>query len=328
MTSVSLLCDFQCYPDDVVDASALYRETLSQIAYADGAGIDAVTFPEHHGGRHGYLPAPVVAAAAAAGATQRIRLTLAALVLPFYDVVRVAEDLAVLDLASGGRIDIVIGAGYVPDEFAMFGADPAARAVAVEAGVAFLRRAWTAEPFEYRGRQVRVTPRPVQQPHPPIVLGGSSHAAARRAARIACGFRPTSPEYWATFRAERVALGADDPGDAPCSGPFVFHVAEDPDAARAEIGAAVLRGANQYLELAAIATGGEPVTVADLDQLVQFGMVAIVDPDEAVARCRALGPTGTVVLQPRFGGIPLPAAWSSLELFATKVLPALPGGGR
>jgi alkanesulfonate monooxygenase SsuD/methylene tetrahydromethanopterin reductase-like flavin-dependent oxidoreductase (luciferase family) len=94
----------------------------------------------------------------------------------------------------------------MPDEFAC-SASIDDRAATMEAGVALLRRAWTGDPFEHRGVQVRITPQPLQSPHPPILLGGSSPGAARRAARIADGFRPTSPELWGTYRAERLALG-------------------------------------------------------------------------------------------------------------------------
>lgn len=317
-----LLHDLQHFPDDTIDPSALYRLVLDQAAFADEHRFAAVTFPEHHGTAHGYLPSPRMMAAAVAGRTAHLGLSLAAVVLPLHDALHVAEDIAVLDLVSGGRVDLVLGAGYVPQEFEMFGADLDRRAAALEAGVLVLRRAWTGEPFEHRGVQVQISPRPVQQPLP-IALGGSSHGAARRAARIADTFRPTSPEFWETFRTECVTLGRPDPGDAPRSGPFVFHVADDPDRAREEIGAALVRGANQYLELAAIASGTPAFAVSGVEELETFGMVRITDPDGAVALCSELGAPSTVVLQPRFGGIPVDAGWSSLELFATKVLPRI-----
>jgi alkanesulfonate monooxygenase SsuD/methylene tetrahydromethanopterin reductase-like flavin-dependent oxidoreductase (luciferase family) len=319
----TLLHDLQRFPDDSLDAAAVYALVREQAAFADRHGFAACTFPEHHGAANGYLPSPVVLAGVVAGSTQRIRLSLAAVILPLHDVLHIAEDVAVLDLASGGRVDLVLGAGYVPDEFAMFGASIDDRAATMEAGVALLRRAWSGEPFEHRGVQVRITPQPQQSPHPPILLGGSSPGAARRAARIADGFRPTSPELWATYRAERLALGMPDPGDAPVSGPFVLHVADDPERAAIEVGPAIVRGANQYLELAAISSGGPAFAVSGVEELEVFGLARIVDPDAAVALLRDLGPAATVVLQPRFGGMDADAGWSSLELYATKVLPQL-----
>src|SRR6202035_301081 len=97
---------------------------------------------------------------------------------------RLAEDLAVLDGLSEGRVDVVLGGGYVQGEFDMFGVPLAERPARVEEAVAVLRASWTGEPFEYRGRTVRVTPTPHRAGGPPILLGGASPAAARRAARI------------------------------------------------------------------------------------------------------------------------------------------------
>ena len=318
----TLLHDLQHFPDDSIDTAGLYSLVLDQATYAEEHGFAAITFPEHHNTEHGYLPSPCVMAAAVAGRTTRLALSLSALVLPLHDVLHVAEDVAVLDVVSGGRVDLVIGAGYVPDEFTMFGAELDARAATVEDGVARLRRAWTGEPFEHRGVQVTIRPRPVQDPLP-ITLGGSSPGAARRAARIADAFRPTGPEHWPAYRDERIALGHPDPGEPPRSGPFVLHVAEDPERARAQVGPAIVRGANQYLALAAVASGTPPFAVSGLDELEGFGMVAVLDPEGALARLAEVGDGASVVVQPRFGGMTVDAGWASLELYATKVLPDL-----
>ncbi len=96
----------------------LYAAMIEQVRWADTHGFDSIAFSEHHGADDGYLPSPLVAAAVAAGATSRARIMVSALLLPLYDVIRVAEDMAVLDLASGGRVDLVIGAriadGFFP----------------------------------------------------------------------------------------------------------------------------------------------------------------------------------------------------------------------
>jgi hypothetical protein len=88
-----------------------------------------------------------------------------------------------------------------------------------------------------------------------------------------------------------------------------------------------VRGANQYLALAGVASGSPPFSVSGIDELETFGMVAVLDPEQAVLRCREVGDAGTIVVQPRFGGVPVEAGWSSLELYATKVLPELTTGG-
>jgi len=145
-------------------------------------------------------------AGAIAARTQALEISVV-LVLPLHDPIRVAEDAAVVDHLSHGRLDIVLVNGYVPSEFEAFGKSMSDRVKLTTEAVATLRQAWTGEPFQHRGRTVRVTPRPFQQPGPPLWLGGSSDGAARRAARIADAFLPTLPQYWDTYRDEMRRLG-------------------------------------------------------------------------------------------------------------------------
>lgn len=98
-----------------------YRAALDMSEWADRLGFASVTLSEHHGSDDGYLPSPVAMAAAIAARTERIRIGIAALVASFHDPLRLAEDLAVVDLVSGGRLDVVITNGYVAREFATFG---------------------------------------------------------------------------------------------------------------------------------------------------------------------------------------------------------------
>src|ERR687893_2814439 len=90
----------------------LYGASLDMAAWADRVGIGSIVLSEHHGAEDGFLPSPVVAAAAIAGRTEHITITIGALLLPLHDPVRVAEDLAVLDLLSRGRVSTVLGLGY------------------------------------------------------------------------------------------------------------------------------------------------------------------------------------------------------------------------
>src|SRR5687768_3624724 len=115
---------------------------LDQAEYADRNGIDAIYLTEHHGVPENYLPNPLVAAAAVAARTRHVRIRTMVLV-PFHEPVRLAEDIAVVDLLSRGRIDPILAAGYADFEFQMFGKDMADRRRTVDDTVAFLRRAWT-----------------------------------------------------------------------------------------------------------------------------------------------------------------------------------------
>src|SRR5574340_91815 len=204
----------------------LYPAMLEMCAWADAMEFSYVNFGEHHVSESGYNPSPLITCAAAAGRTRRIRMRPNVLLAPLYDPLKLAEDCAVLSLASQGRFDIALGAGYRPRECAMFGKRMEERWAAVGTAVKVLRQAWTGQPFTYQDRSVFV--RPVPDPRPRILLGGGSEAAARRAARIADGFSvPHSPELWDAYRQARVALGKPDPGPPPKLGPVFLWVAED-----------------------------------------------------------------------------------------------------
>ncbi|WP_157859351.1 LLM class flavin-dependent oxidoreductase, partial [Streptomyces pathocidini] len=146
--------------------SQRYRAAVEMAAHADELGVTTVQTEEHHGAENGWLPSPLVFAAAVAGATRTVSVTVSALITPLYDPLRLAEELAVLDLASGGRVVTVAGIGYRPEEYAMLGRDWHRRGRLQDEALETLLKAWTGEPFAYRGRTVRVTPRPYTRPHP------------------------------------------------------------------------------------------------------------------------------------------------------------------
>src|SRR5947209_7702027 len=127
MAGLNLFFDLRSRPGGATH-SELAASALEMCRWADALpGVESsVGFPEHHGSEDGYLPSPIVMASAVAGATRQMRITVI-LVVPFYEPIRLAEDLAVLDLVSRGRVSVVAGAGYVPFEFGMFGVDPATR---------------------------------------------------------------------------------------------------------------------------------------------------------------------------------------------------------
>src|SRR5581483_1738420 len=167
----------------------LYAACLEQSAWADEHKCQMVVLSEHHGvAADGYLSSPLIVAAAIAARTSRVQISLQALLLPLHDPIRVAEDVAALDLLSGGRFMLTVALGYRDEEFEMFGVDRRRRAPLVEEGVTAMLQAWTGEPFEYRGRRVQVTPRPSTKPHPMLFVGGSVPAGAKRAARLRLPF--------------------------------------------------------------------------------------------------------------------------------------------
>jgi alkanesulfonate monooxygenase SsuD/methylene tetrahydromethanopterin reductase-like flavin-dependent oxidoreductase (luciferase family) len=227
-------------------AVELYAAAIEQCRWADRLGFDDVRFMEHHGSPDGYCPSPLVVAAAVAAVTERVRIRITALILPLHDPVRIAEDATVVDLISRGRLELLVGGGYMHDEYQMFGRDLADRPRLVEDGIDVLKRAWTGEPFDYQGRTCRVALRPAQDPRPPLVLGGSSNAAARRAARIADGFEPTLSRYVHVYEEECAKLGKPVGSSRPNTSWRFLHLAHDPDAAWDAIGAHCLHEMNSY----------------------------------------------------------------------------------
>jgi len=181
--------DFRNPPDSGRAFPDLYAATLEQIRLVDQLGYDSVWITEHHFVEDGYLPSFVAVAGAIAGITERVRISSDVLLMPFQHPLRLAEDLAVLDNLSNGRMMLGVGMGYAPHEFAAFGIDRRRRVSLTEEGVAILRRAWREDVFSFAGKRyqfenVRVRPRPVQAGGPPIWLAAMSEAGAQRAARL------------------------------------------------------------------------------------------------------------------------------------------------
>jgi alkanesulfonate monooxygenase SsuD/methylene tetrahydromethanopterin reductase-like flavin-dependent oxidoreductase (luciferase family) len=304
-----------------VDMADRYGAALDMAEWADRRGAMMIGLSEHHGSADGYLPSALAMAAAVASRTSRARISVTAVVAAFHDPLRLAEDAAVVDLISRGRLDLTVVGGYVHEEFDMFGVLPSERAARVTETVATLRSAWTGEPFEFRGRKVQVLPRPAQPAGPPIILGGSSEAAARRAARIGDGFLPSEPQFHQFYRDECVRIGRPDPGPYAGGDTSVVVLAEDPDAAWPELGPYFTHEVNAYgaWQVASGVQGGYR-PVKSLEELRQTGQYRILTPDEYSAELAAAGEFAFALLHPMVGGIPPDRAWEHVRLFEKFVL--------
>jgi alkanesulfonate monooxygenase SsuD/methylene tetrahydromethanopterin reductase-like flavin-dependent oxidoreductase (luciferase family) len=319
--SVSLTYDMRA-PDFGRPAVDLYEAAIEQCAWADRVGFDAVALLEHHASVDGYLPSPIVLGSAVAAVTERMLIRMSVVLLPLYHPIRLAEDLAVLDLISQGRLRLTVGAGYRAEEYEQFDLDIRRRPSLMEDGVEVLKRAWSGEPFEWRGHTVRILPRPAQKPRPAIALGGSSPAAAKRAARIADDFQPVGPRLYDVYLEELAALGKPTPGPRPArrGGGMFFHIAEDPDRAWSQIAPHAMHETNDYAAWA-VGMRGSPYRSFDTaDELRESGMYEIVTPDDAVDLVRE---RGAVSFKPLMGGLDPDLGWESLHLFESKVLPRL-----
>jgi alkanesulfonate monooxygenase SsuD/methylene tetrahydromethanopterin reductase-like flavin-dependent oxidoreductase (luciferase family) len=325
MVSMGIRFDFRNPAFAGTTMAERYGAALEMCEWAEGHGFNSITLSEHHGCEDGYLPSIFALAAAVAARTKSARIRLAAVVAPLHDPIRLAEDAAVVDHLSNGRLDIVLVNGYVPSEFEAFGKAMADRVKLTTEAVATLRQAWTGEPFDYRGRTVRVTPRPFQQPGPPIWLGGSSDGAARRAARIADAFLPSMPQYWDTYRDAMRELGKPDPGPLMPGSAAYVHVTDDPDTTWSQVARHAAHEMNAYGEWAAESgadTGYQPI--ADPDVLRGIGMYLVVTPQQCVDMITAAGEHATFMLHPLMGGVPPTLAWENLRAFEAKVLPFIP----
>ena len=207
----------------------------------------------------------------------------------------------------------------------MFGQSLSERGRRMEECLRVLQQAWTGEEFDYDGRTVRVTPRPTTPGGPPLMYGGGSRAAARRAARFGLGF---FAQTWAsdleqTYRDECARLG-QEPGmcmvPAPNSATSVF-VAGDVDRAWGQIGPFMLHDAQMYASWLGDAAAASKSNALTVDALrAEGGAYRILTPDEAVEHVRT---HGVLALHPLCGGCPPELAWETLELVDAKVMPAL-----
>ena len=192
---IGLCYDFRNPPDSGISMPDLYAEVMDQIAWADGVGVDLIWFTEHHFVDDGYLPSWIPVAAAAAARTRRVRFSSDVCLLPFNNPVRLAEDLAVLDNLSNGRVEIGVGLGYAPHEFHGFGLPVARRVSMSDEAIEVLRLCFSGERFSFKGKRyefnnVLITPGYVQAGGPPLWVAAMSRAGALRAARYGCHLLP------------------------------------------------------------------------------------------------------------------------------------------
>jgi alkanesulfonate monooxygenase SsuD/methylene tetrahydromethanopterin reductase-like flavin-dependent oxidoreductase (luciferase family) len=312
-------------PDFGAPIRDLYAAAIEMAEWGERNGCAAVIVSEHHASPDGYLPAPLLFAAALAARTQRLPIQVAALLLPLHDPVDLAEQMAVLDIVSGGRVSYVCALGYRPEEYAMFGRDMQVRGRRFEAYLDVIRRALRGESFEFEGRPVCVTPRPVTPGGPMLLVGGGSPAVARRAGRLGLGMLAQGGDAsLGDIYRTACAEAGHPPGlfiqPRPGTAMSAF-VSEDPDRAWREMGPYLLHDARAYAAWLGAADASSKSVAADVDALrAENGSYRIFTPGEAVAYVRE---HGVLLTQPLCGGLPPELAWRSLELIAGKVVPAL-----
>jgi probable F420-dependent oxidoreductase len=191
---------------------AVYESALACAVAAEEQGYDWINVTEHHVAADGYLPALFVLLAAIAARTERIRLSTGMLILTLHSPIRIAEEAAVLDIISGGRLTLGVAAGYREVEFEAMQVDYHTRGKRFVESLELMRLAWTGEPFTFTGEvfdlpELVVRPVPIQRPGIPLWLGGTTKVALRRAVRHGAPVFPGATDEIAVV-AQRMA--ADD----------------------------------------------------------------------------------------------------------------------
>ncbi|HEX9713577.1 MAG TPA: LLM class flavin-dependent oxidoreductase [Actinomycetota bacterium] len=326
MTIIAVRYDFRAAPFAETSHADLYAACLEQVSFLEQHGAaDIVVLSEHHGVEDGFLPSPFTAAAAIGARTQRLPIMIAAVLLPVHDPVRLAEQAIIADLITKGRVSFVAGIGYRDEEFAMAGVDRKQRTKLLEEYVGVIREAWTGEPFQWRGRTIRVTPKP-HSPAPNMLIGGGVEAAARRAARLRLPFMSSINDaaLQEAYQDEAAKVGFEG-GYAllPNMAAYVF-VSNDPDKTWAELERYAWYEAETYRSWHTAGVRSQvKSTASDPSALRSEGLYRVMTPEECVALCEQIGPMGTITLYPQVCGYPIDATWESLELFRTEVLPRI-----
>lgn len=308
-------------PNFGAPAPHVYATALDMIAYADAQGIDKVDFQEHHCSEDGYLPTPFLMGCAAAARTKRIAIVLGAVILPFHDPVEIAEQIAVSDLISGGRMHVVLAGGYSVGEFAAFNVSIHDRARLMNEGFEVIIRALSGERFKFKDREVFVRPLPAQPVREIVYGGGGAPPSARRAARFGLPMWPMHDEMIPIYEEECGKLGIK-PGPL-IRGYTSVYVCDDPDRGWTEVGPHMLHVARSYAKWSSSAEiSTSPFHgVESLDEVKKTGMIQVVTPQQAIE----IGKLGPIGLTPLMGGLKPELGWKSLELFVNEVLPHIKG---
>ena len=298
-----------------------YKACLEMVQWADKNGIGVVGFSEHHNTEDGFLSSPMMMAMAAAQATEHIAISVSALLLPLHDPIRVAEDLAVLDLVSGGRFMAVAGLGYREVEYDTMGVEWSRRGKVFDEKLAVVLKAWQGKPFDYNGTTVQLNPVPTSPAQGLLCVGGNSAPAARRAAKFGLMFAPAidDPKLETIYKQACDDVGFKYGAVIFPNEPRLTLISEDPDKAWHEVGEhllydAVAYGQWKHKNRRAFAES----SAENLQELRAEGKYCILTPEQAIEKMQT---TGTINLSPLCGGVPIDFGWQSLELFGSKVMP-------
>jgi natural product biosynthesis luciferase-like monooxygenase protein len=333
-------------------AQEMVEEQVSLMERAEALGFDSVWPAEHHFSEYGFCASPALSLAAIARRTSRIRLGSGVVVLPFNHPIRVAEDYAMLDLLSGGRVELGIGRGYQPIEFQGYGVDQTRSREIFDESIEVIRQAWTQERVNFEGKHYRfhdvdVRPKPLQRPHPPIWLAALSEETFEKAGRL--GFNLLlSPVFGGSLKTARdrvtryreaLERAGHDPSTREVGALVMTYVGEKQEQARKEFADPVIWYFRTFGKYVAPKLGQPGVesyewytqirdlaSVVEWDQLLSHGAVVCGEADyvtERVAEIRDEVGIDHLLCWTRLGGLSDDLVTANMELMRDRVMPAL-----
>jgi alkanesulfonate monooxygenase SsuD/methylene tetrahydromethanopterin reductase-like flavin-dependent oxidoreductase (luciferase family) len=292
----------------------LVSAALELAQWGESRGITSISVDEHHATGHGWSCNPIMAAAMFLARTTTLIASVDCALGPLWNPVRLAEDIALVDNMSRGRLYTTVGLGYREVEYDSLGVDFSQRGQAMDDLITRMLSVW-----EEMGTRTR--------PHPMLFVGGGVRATARRAARFGLplslvDYLPDIADHYRELCAEKGFTPAVLMPGPVNRGMIYLH--EDPDRAWAELGQHILWEAVTYGAWSSDQRSLMHLPgVQTLDEVKASGRYRILTPEALVAEIRDADQYGPLVMHPLVGGMPVDAAWHSLELLTDRVLPAL-----
>lgn len=324
--------DFRNPPGSGRSFKQLYDAMFAQIERAEELGFDSIWLTEHHLTDDGYLPALMPMAAAIAARTKRVQIGTYVLLFPFYHPIKLAEDTAVVDVISGGRLRIGVGQAYRAEEFAAFGINKKQRLGRTLETIEILKLAWTGERFSFKGKyfdlsDVRVLPRPVSQPHPELLWGVGAPRAIQRAAAMGLSFATVGTGSSVRIYHDALRAGGKDPAQFSVVGSRNVYIADSAEAAWSDIEGPAMYWAENYGRWLSQHAGTDISKAPIRPEPERLKRTSVLGPPEEVrarlARVIEEDKLTDLIINMQLPGLDPAKGMRSLERFGAEVMPFL-----
>lgn len=324
--------DFRNPPGSGRSFKEVYDSVFQQIERAEELGLDSIWLTEHHLTDDGYLPSLMPVAAAIAARTKRVQIGTYVLLFPFYHPVRLAEDIAVVDVISGGRLRIGVGQGYRAEEFAAFGINKKQRLGRTLETIDILKLAWTGERFSFKGKyfelsDARVLPRPITHPHPELLWGAGAPKAIQRAAQMGLSFVTIGAASTVRIYHDALRARGKDPAQFSVVGVRNVYIADSAERAWSEIEGPAMYWAEQYGRWLSQHAGTDISKAQIRPEPERLKRTSVLGPPAEVrarlARVIEEDKLTELIINTQLPGLDPARGMRSLERFGTEVLPFL-----